>query len=75
MKDVHADRRDVTGNDICIGLPAQLDAQALAVVLGSMPGVASLREARYYAHPRNRFWPLMSLLAGIDAGLPYAARV
>lgn len=75
MKDVHADRQDVTENDICIGLPAQLDAHARVLVLGSMPGVVSLLEARYYAHPRNRFWPLMSRMCGVDASLPYAARL
>ena len=59
----------------CIGFPAQLNADGRVLVLGSMPGIASLQAAQYYAHPRNRFWPLMGVLCGIDATLPYPERV
>lgn len=44
------------------------------LILGSMPGDASIAAGRYYAHPRNRFWPLMATLLGCVLPVDYEAR-
>ena len=60
------------------GLPPLLNAQTRLVVLGSFPGVASLRTQRYYGHPQNQFWKIMATLLSPNVGevlaMPYAER-
>src|SRR5665647_3363412 len=45
------------------------------LILGSMPGRASLAAGQYYAHPQNVFWRIMSELLQFDAMAPYSVRV
>ena len=56
------------------GFAPLVAAGARLLVLGSLPGVRSLRDGEYYAQPRNAFWPVMGELTGALPGLPYAER-
>ena len=46
--------------------PPVFDSEARVLVLGSLPGDRSLAAQRYYAHPQNQFWQLMSPVVGCD---------
>ncbi len=49
----------IAGEDACV------------LILGSMPGRASLARQQYYAHPRNAFWPIMSRLLAFHPEMDY----
>lgn len=53
-----------------------VDERTRLLILGSLPGDASLTAARYYAHPQNAFWRLVGSVIGLDlAALPYEVRL
>ena len=55
--------------------PPSVTPDCSVLVLGSLPGDESLRQAQYYAHPRNAFWKIMGALLGFDPSLPYEKRL
>lgn len=48
--------------------------EAHTLILGSIPGKASLLAGHYYAHPQNAFWKIITTLLGLPEGLPYDDR-
>lgn len=64
----------MASEDHAEGFPPICGTAPRILILGSMPGKASLEKAQYYGHPQNRFWPLMQALAGIDASMNYNNR-
>ena len=55
--------------------PPIVSRESKVLILGSMPGEASLKAGQYYAHPRNAFWRIMGDLFGAGPQLPYHDRV
>ena len=60
---------------LCIGLRPNIDKDCRALILGSMPGVKSLEAQQYYAHPQNRFWPMMAHLLGEELPSAYEEKL
>ncbi|MDV6348785.1 DNA-deoxyinosine glycosylase [Nitrosomonas sp. Is35] len=55
--------------------PPIAGSQAKILILGSMPGEASLAAKQYYAHRRNAFWPIMAQLLHIDSEASYQEKI
>jgi hypoxanthine-DNA glycosylase len=57
------------------GLPAFAGPRTRALIVGTLPGQASLRARQYYAQPHNAFWRIIEDLYGIPRTLDYARRI
>ncbi|CAH0496260.1 DNA-deoxyinosine glycosylase [Novosphingobium sp. CECT 9465] len=56
--------------------PPIVNAATRVLILGSLPGEASLAAARYYANPRNQFWRLAGSVIESDlVGVDYDQRL
>lgn len=56
--------------------PPVVDAHTRLLILGSLPGDASLALGQYYGHRQNRFWELTSALIDVNLrALPYEERL
>lgn len=56
--------------------PPSVDAATRLLILGSLPGDASIRQGEYYAHRGNAFWHLLGGVLDEDLrGQPYAIRL
>ena len=52
-----------------------IDKSSCILILGSMPGVESLRLQQYYANPRNQFWKILYDLFDVEPSLVYEERI
>lgn len=52
-----------------------IEKNAKILILGSMPGSLSLQKQQYYAHPQNRFWPILFTLFGEAFTEDYKKRI
>ena len=56
------------------GFPPIVGRSPRVLVLGSMPGVASLAAREYYAHRRNQFWRIVGEIFDVDPCDSYSRR-
>ena len=57
-------------------LDSKTDSATTLLIVGSLPGIVSLRQQQYYAHPHNQFWRLVGAIIDTDLeALPYDTRL
>lgn len=56
------------------GFPPVIGDGARVLILGSLPGVASIRLGEYYGHPRNVLWRILGDVFDFDPECLYSER-
>ena len=68
--------KKIENGDLCKSFAPAGDTETPEVlILGSMPGVESLRQGQYYAFKHNAFWRIAGILFDFDPALDYASRI
>ncbi|MEL1134312.1 DNA-deoxyinosine glycosylase [Desulfitobacterium sp. THU1] len=52
-----------------------IDDRSRILILGSMPGVKSIKEQQYYANPRNHFWKIIYSIFSTPLDQEYNDRI
>lgn len=61
--------------DLATGFAPIVGEAPRILLLGSLPGRASIEAGEYYGKPQNAFWKIMGALCGAGPELAYAARI
>ncbi len=64
-----------TAIELARGFPPVVGRAPRVLLLGSLPGRASIAAGEYYAQPQNAFWRIAGALCGAGPGLDYSARL
>jgi TDG/mug DNA glycosylase family protein len=59
---------------IC-SFPPVANKESSVLILGSIPGAASLQENQYYAHPQNQFWKIIYTLFNVPLEQNYTKKL
>ncbi len=65
---------DLPASQHSVGFPPILGEHPNILILGSLPGIASITQQQYYAHKQNAFWRVLEALFQITASAEYATR-
>lgn len=56
------------------GLPPVVGANPRVLIIGTLPGLESIKLGRYYWYCRNRFWNIMDAICGAGWDIAYEER-
>ncbi len=59
---------------VAVGFAPVIGAGCKLLILGSLPGLPSIRAGQYYANQRNSFWQIQSQIFGFDLTGSYHVR-
>ena len=72
----HAPVAFTASDPLLASFPPVVAQDTHTLILGSLPGAASLALHQYYGHPRNAFWRLVGEVIGVDLyEMAYEARL